>query len=83
MKMMLHHMEEQLAAGRRVLYIGDAAISPWDTESIETTLQFCESHLMEGYLGMGNPVDHTGLRWTDVTTEQVQKVRDVFAKAWK
>ncbi len=83
MKMMLHHMEEQLAAGRRVLYIGDAAISPWDTESIETTLQFCESHLMEGYLGMGNPVDHTGLRWTDVTTEQVQKVRDIFAKAWK
>lgn len=83
MKILLDHIEEQLKLGRRVLYIGDVTIAPWDTASIEKTIEFCESHLMEGYLGMGNPYGKFGLKWLGVNDEHVKNVREVFARMWK
>jgi len=81
-EVLFNHIKYRKSKGQEIIYIGDATICPWDLESIDVTMDFCEREEIFGYLGMGNPTVELGLRWKNVVDTQIRDVQGLFKKRW-
>lgn len=72
----------------RICHIGDVTIGKEGldldvkNEAIRDFYKFSLDLQLDGYLGMGNPVPDTGLKWEGVTDEHVIKVRKLYKELY-
>jgi hypothetical protein len=73
-------MAEDARAGRPVCYIGNATLPSERFDVVEELLRHSQRIGAAGYLGMGDPLPHYGLRWHGATEESVGRARDVYRR---
>ncbi|GIP36047.1 hypothetical protein [Paenibacillus sp. J2TS4] len=80
----LQLLKQWKEAGYPVCYIGDVTIGAisGDRESIVQYYEYCEELQLDGYLGMGNPDPHLGLRWLNVSDQDCADARELYAELY-
>lgn len=71
-------MTADTRAGHPLCYIGNVTLPTERFDTITEMLRFSQNLGAAGYLGMGNPMPHYGLRWHDATENSVAQARTLY-----
>lgn len=68
--------------GLRQCYIGNGTIAGDSTQITEELYRLCEEEQLDGYLSMGTPFCHRGLRWPGFTPDDASAAADLYSRLY-